>query len=138
MPGIQRDGEGRPSFPFKGPLRRALIPDGGRAASSGYGDDLFVELALRFCALARIDFGDISVGHHLIGKRANGSLAILALPIFELLRAYILHESAADDRHAFGLDPSLVGTVFVHHELDIRMNLEFFCWSCHVTSLCYA
>src|SRR5262245_56115933 len=33
MPGVERDGEGRSAFPFKGPLRRAIIPYGGGAAS---------------------------------------------------------------------------------------------------------
>src|SRR5438093_6370979 len=132
MPGIERNGECRPSFPFKGPLRRALIPDARRAASSSNGDDLFIELALRFNALAGIDLRDISVSHHLIGKGANGPLATLALPIFELFRAHILHERAADDRHAFRLDPFFIGTVLVHHELDIGMNLElFYGLNCH-------
>src|ERR1700752_1558730 len=131
MPRIERDGECRPSFPFKGPLRRALIPDSRRAASRGHGDDLFIKLALRFSAFTRIDLGDIGVGYHLIGKSADSSLAILALPILKFFCAHVPHESPADDRNAFRLDPLLVGTVFVHHELDIGMNFEFFCWSCH-------
>src|SRR5207244_12192828 len=100
MPRIERDGECRPSFPFKGPLRRALIPDARRAAPSSNGDDLFIELALRFNALAGIDLRDISVSHHLIGKGANGPLATLALPIFALFRTPLLHERPADDRPA--------------------------------------
>src|SRR5882724_2940663 len=131
MPGIERDCERRTPLPLEGPFGCALIPDGCRAASSSHGDDLFVELALRFSALTGIDLGDIGVGHHLIGKSANGPSAILALPIFELLRPDILHESAADDRHAFRLDPFFVRTVLVHHELNIGMNFEFFCWYCH-------
>src|SRR6266480_1873391 len=81
--------------------------------------------------LAGIDLRDISVSHHLIGKGANGPRAILALPIFELFRAHIPHERAANDRHAFRFDPFFIGTVLVHHELDIGMNLELFYRSCH-------
>ena len=42
---------------------RALIPDSRRAPSSRHGDDLFVELALRFGALTGIDLGDEASGH---------------------------------------------------------------------------
>src|ERR671918_1660077 len=60
MPRIERYCECRSSFPFKGPFRSAFIPDRRGAASGGNGDNLFVELALRFNTLAGIDLRNVS------------------------------------------------------------------------------
>src|SRR6266576_2809856 len=89
MPGIEWNRKSAPSFPFKDPLRRAVIPHGGGAAPGGNGDDLLIELALWFHALARGDFGDVGIGDHLVGERANGAVAVFTLPIIELFRPHV-------------------------------------------------
>ena len=131
VPGVKWNREGAASFPLEGPFRRAFVPHRRRAAAGGDGDNFLVQLALRFHALSRRELGDVGVGHHLVGEHANRALAIFALPISELFRAHVFDERAADDRHAFRLDPLFVGTVFVHHELDVGMNFEFFHGSGH-------
>jgi hypothetical protein len=131
VPSVERNREGAASFPFKDPLRCAVIPHGRGTATGRDGDDLFIELSLCRCALARVDFSDVGVRHHLIGESTYRAFAVFALPVAELFRAHVFHKGAADDRHAFRLDPFLVRTVLVQHELNIGMNFEFFHWSCH-------
>jgi hypothetical protein len=135
VPCVKWNREGAASFPFEDSLRRAFVPHAGRAPASSDGDDFFIELTLRFGALSRIDLGDVGIGNHLIGKRANSPLALLTVPISKFLGAHVLDECPADDRHAFGFDPFFIRTIPVHHELDIRMDLKFLHRPCHINHL---
>src|SRR5499433_719889 len=125
VPGVQWNGEGAAAFPLEGAFGRTLIPDGSGATTGSDGDDLFIELALGFCLLAGIDFTDIGIRHHLIRESANRPFTVFAFPITQGFGSHVTHESAADDGNTFGLDPSFVWTVFVHHELHVRMNFKF-------------
>src|SRR5262249_30703846 len=131
MPGVEWNREGTASFPFKHALRGIVVPYGCRAPPRCHGDNLFIELALWLHAFPGQDLGNVSVSHHLVGERTDRTIAIFALPVLEFLRAHILYERTADDRHAFGFDPFFVRAVLVYHELDIRVNFEFFNWSGH-------
>ena len=101
VPGVKRNREGAASFPFKDTLRCAVIPYGRGTATGGDGNDLFIELPLWRCALARIDFSDIGVGDHLIGESTYRPFAVFTFPVVELFRAHVFDKRAADDWHAF-------------------------------------
>jgi hypothetical protein len=124
VPGIKWNREGAASFPFENSFGGAFVPYGGCAPAGSDGDDFFVELTLRSGALPRVDFSDIRVSNHLIGKRADSPFALFTLPIAKFLGAHVLDERPADDRHAFGFDPPFIGTIPVHHELDVRMDFK--------------
>src|SRR6266542_1689993 len=128
VPSVKWNREGAASFPFKDTLRCAVIPHGCCTATSSDGDNLFIELPLWRCALARIDFSDIGVCYHLIGESTYRPFAVFTLPIVELFRAHVFDKRASDDWDAFGLDPFLVWAIFVQHKLNIGMNFKFFGW----------
>src|SRR5215207_678317 len=126
MPRIQWDRKRAATLPFERALGRTVVPYRGCAAPGRHRDDLFVELALHPGAFPRIDLANVAVGDHLIRERTDRPLAVLALPVAQRFAAHVLNELTADDRHGLGLDPILIRTVFIRHELDVRMDFKLF------------
>src|SRR5919106_6206364 len=137
VPGVERNCKRAASFPFEDSLRGAFIPHAGRASSCSNGDDFFIQLSLRLHAFARIDFRNIRVGYHLIGKSTYRPFAVFTLPVAELFRTHVFYKRATDDRYTFRLDPFFVRTVLVQHELNIGMNFKLFDGSGHGILLVY-
>src|SRR5581483_1294789 len=135
MPGIERNGEQRPGFPFKGNFLAGVVPYAGRAAAIEHEDHLLEELALRRELAARGDFADIAVvgGARSVVVHVD-ALAAAPRPRFELHGVEILHVNRRNNVEPFLGDPARVGGLFFRRKF-LRQFVRYNGVFCHTLLL---